>query len=357
VEEHGMSDNNPEFPLREFAQVADFVSEHYEAQPIALAPIGHDATPSRAVFRCDFADGSTWSLHVFAQHAVTPVWFGGGLARDWLRGRAALLAWLERQSYPAPRVIPTHAGASMAENDGTCMLALSYIPGDPSAMSRDEPRQLGALLGRLHMLAVPSVQIFAVPEPIESQSLPNSWWYPAGLAVAPLLDGLEAIANDVPARWQALHARFGEDFRTVAKADLPVTLIHGDCHPGNAIVTPDGSVAFIDWECAGIGTPVLDLGGLLADCSPDPVPGEAIVVDPAKVAAVMEGHQTYRTLTSTERDILLTACRFGVAFQGAIRFLWALENGWSERIERSLVRLQARYDAAEQAAVLALATL
>ncbi len=352
-----MSESNPEFPPREYAKVAGIVSEHYEAQPIALAPIGHDATPSRAVFRCDFADGSAWSLHVFAQHALMPTWFGSGLARDWLHGRATLLAWLERQSYPAPRIIPTHVGELVAENDNTCMLALSYIPGDLSAMSRDEPRQLGALLGRLHTLPVPSIQGFGSSGAVESRSLPNSWWYPVRLAVAPLLDGLETIANDVSARWQALHARFGEDFRTVAKADLPVTLIHGDCHPGNAIVTPDGSVALIDWECAGIGAAVLDLGGLLADCSPDPVPGEAIVVDPAKVAAVMEGYQAHRMLTSAERNILLTACRFGVAFQGAIRFLWALEHGWSERIERSLVRLQARYDAAEQAAVLALATL
>src|SRR5690349_18218772 len=102
-----MSDSNLGFPLPEYAHVAGIVYERYRAHPIALTTVGHDAAPGRAVFLCDFADGSAWLLYVFAQQAVTPIWFGGGLARDWLRGRATLLAWLERQSYLAPRVIPT----------------------------------------------------------------------------------------------------------------------------------------------------------------------------------------------------------------------------------------------------------
>jgi Ser/Thr protein kinase RdoA (MazF antagonist) len=342
-----MAESNRELHSSDLAPVAGYVAEHYGVRPAALVPVGHDATPGRSVFRCDVADGRAWLLYVFTRHATMPVWFGGGPAREWLCGRTALLTWLERQGYPTPRVIPTREGGQMAEYGDGCMVALTYIPGESTAMSLDDLRQLGALLGRLH----------ALPADAANPPLPNSWWYPAMRAVAPLLDGLYAAANEVPWRWQALHAAFGDTLRTVASADLPITPIHGDCHPGNTIVTSNEDIILIDWECAGIGAAVLDLGGLLTDCHSDPAPGEAIVVDPASIAAVMEGYRAHRTLTQAERDILPAACRFGVAYQGAVRFLWAHEDGWSERIDRSLARLHARYDVAERAAVMAQALL
>ncbi len=340
-----MSGDSGELRVPDSARVLDCVAESYGIRPLGLTPIGHDATPGRSVFRCDLPDGSVWSLQVYVPHVPMPTWLGGGEAREWLRDRAALLAWLEGHDYPAPRIIPARTGVAMAEHDDLCMVAVSYIPGEPADLTRDTLRQLGTLLGRLHAL------------PAADQSLPSSWWYPARRAVAPLLDGLDAVAASVPARWRTLHRAFGDDLRQALDLDLPVTLIHGDCHPGNAIATHGGAITLIDWECAGMGAAALDLGGLLADSHPDAAPGEGIAVHREVVAAVLEGYRAHRTLAQAEYDHLPVACRFGVAFHGALRFQWALEGGWTDRINRSLTRLEARYEAAIQTAVAAQALL
>ncbi len=68
---------------------------------------------------------------------------------------------------------------------------------------------------------------------------------------------------------------------------------------------------------------------------------------------MLAGYRTHRTLTHGECDVLPLACRFGAAFHGAVRFQWALEGGWTARIERSLTRLEARYDAAVRVAAMA----
>ncbi len=68
------------------------------------------------------------------------------------------------------------------------------------------------------------------------------------------------------------------------------------------------------------------------------------------VKAMVAGYMQVRTPTSAERDYLLDAMRFRVSVLGAVRFAWAAERGWSEQIERSLLRLQARFRAADEVA-------
>jgi Phosphotransferase enzyme family len=54
---------------------------------------------------------------------------------------------------------------------------------------------------------------------------------------------------------------------------LPSSVVHGDPWPGNAIHTAHDQVTLIDWENAGLGLPLLDLGFLFArmpsGCGPD----------------------------------------------------------------------------------------
>jgi len=67
----------------------------------------------------------------------------------------------------------------------------------------------------------------------------------------------------------------------------------------------------------------------------------------------MDGYRAHRAPAVAERDALPEACRFGVAYVGAVRFLWARERGWDERLDRSLTRLRARHEAAGRSAELA----
>src|SRR5919197_3206300 len=71
-----------------------------------------------------------------------------------LRSEVSLIAYLRRQGYPAPEVIPTRRGEGYAEHAGTFYLLTAFIPGGP--YDRASPRHLqaaGGGLGRYHRLA------------------------------------------------------------------------------------------------------------------------------------------------------------------------------------------------------------
>ncbi|HST88823.1 MAG TPA: phosphotransferase [Ktedonobacterales bacterium] len=322
-----------------------FLAACYGLRASALTPIGAAGDAGRALYRITDEQGRSWVLRSYRVDGRVAPWLGGAAAPEWMDGRAALLAALERRGYPAPRPLPARDGGLVARDDTWCAFVEGFIAGAPLAWSSsDDIRALAEALGRLHTLA-------PVPQ------APPSWWHPVDHAAARALAALGPAGPDIPDEWRALHARFASalaffrDHRD--HADLPVTLIHGDCWPANAVRTSAGHVALIDWECAGLGAAVLDLGGLLADCHPDPAPGASIAVTPEPVAAVVVGYSQYRRLSPAELDVLPDVARFGVAFVGALRYLWARQDGWNERIERSLHRLRARFDAASSAAELA----
>ncbi|MFN8493391.1 MAG: phosphotransferase [Caldilineaceae bacterium] len=54
-----------------------------------------------------------------------------------------------------------------------------------------------------------------------------------------------------------------------ALAELPLTLTHGDVHPGNMLVTPDGQATLIDWGNARIAPAMLDLANMVTFGSPN----------------------------------------------------------------------------------------
>jgi Ser/Thr protein kinase RdoA (MazF antagonist) len=328
--------------------ITGLVREAYNVEPVALHPLGNDPSGERVTYRATLGDGRVVMLRGHRAGSRVPFWYGGGLAEEWLRERALVLAWLAVRGYPAPRLVPARNSDLLATHAGYCMLAMTYIPGRPLPTTAHHLERLAAALGRLHTFGLGSGA---------DAGLPASWWHPLDRAITPLLEPLEGVAATVPPRWQPLHAAF---VRTLAglrgRDDLPLAAIHGDCYPANAIatgVTDDGQVALIDWDCAGVGTAVLDLGALLLDAQPDRAPGETIAVDPRLVAAMVAGYRQHREPTARERESLLEATRFGVAFVGSLRFAWAREQDWSERIERSLRRLEARYAAAEEVAHLA----
>ncbi|SCG66607.1 phosphotransferase family protein [Micromonospora inositola] len=71
---------------------------------------------------------------------------------------------------------------------------------------------------------------------------------------------------------------------------LPPTFIHGDCHTGNLVHAAD-SLAFCDWQAAGIGRPAADLAFLSVRATP-----AGSVVPPALINAYLDirpcDHQT-----------------------------------------------------------------
>ena len=91
---------------------------------------------------------------------------------------------------------------------------------------------------------------------------------------------LEHLIDDIPTMldYEDLHARLAPEIRaawmegmprlieacaTLLAVGLPDALIHGDLHPGNIVVTPDGRYVVVDWSDAALGNPFVDLATYL----------------------------------------------------------------------------------------------
>ena len=84
---------------------------------------------------------------------------------------------------------------------------------------------------------------------------------PAQAAVAGLRAALDRLGAARPAlewglRWAELHAPERSD----------TSLIHNDFRTGNYLVDHEGLTAILDWEFAGWGDPMADLGWFCAEC-------------------------------------------------------------------------------------------
>jgi aminoglycoside phosphotransferase (APT) family kinase protein len=84
---------------------------------------------------------------------------------------------------------------------------------------------------------------------------------PARAAVADLREALDRLGDRRPIlewglRWAELHA----------PTCRRVGLVHGDFRTGNYLVDGAGLTAILDWEFAGWGDPMADLGWFCAEC-------------------------------------------------------------------------------------------
>jgi aminoglycoside phosphotransferase (APT) family kinase protein len=102
-------------------------------------------------------------------------------------------------------------------------------------------------------------------------------------------------------------------------------LIHGDYHPANVMISPDGPevAAVVDWELAAIGDPLLDLGHLLATW-PDPAAGATAATVLSLPGFPSRAELVERYAAGTDRDLdavdwyrALACYRLGVLLEGA----------------------------------------
>lgn len=137
--------------------------------------------------------------------------------------------------------------------------------------------------------------------------------------------------------------------RVQERADLPVSLVHGDCWYANAILTEPDRVTFIDWDNAGAGAAVLDLGYLLLSSHYDPDRPTTVQPSALLIGAILEGYTRYRSVSAAECEALADVNRFPVALHGTS---YLVEG---EPDEESLVfrKLCARHAATEEIARLA----
>ena len=242
-------------------------------------------------------------------------------------GLVALLDAFAAREYPAPRLVRARDGAATVTWGEWSLLLVGYVAGEPADYAPDSLRGLGAAVGRLH----------ALPPPLPAI---ESWWS-LGSAVPPALARLDAGAATVPPAWRDWHDTCRATLATALTwADLPQALIHADAWIGNTLRTAAGEFVLIDWECAGRGLAVLDLGSLLIHAHYD-LPDHAPL--PERIAAVLDGYLAHRQPTAAELAVLPQATQFGPAFRSALFYFRAQQRGWDEAIERHLTRERGRF--------------
>jgi Ser/Thr protein kinase RdoA (MazF antagonist) len=316
------------------AVVGRILREYHEAgiEPAGIRRLAGSVRGTRVTYRLGSPAGPGFVVRALRTDVPLAGQFGGGTmaATDWLCGRAATLRWLEDRAYPAPRVIRTHSGDLVGLAGVWATLATTYVAGTPLRPGTGQLRLLGEALGRLHALDASTFadETSAVGS---GADVARALWHPE-TAIPAALGRVEAVQSLVPADQRPLLEQLRAVLLEVQRRAslLPTAVVHGDPWPGNAIRTARDEVTLIDWENAGLGVPLLDLGYCLLECHLDEgLPSEKpsarhIRPDEDRIAAVAAGYSQYRRLQSAERDLLRDGMRFAAAFAGATHFEQAL---------------------------------
>ena len=270
---------------------------------------------------------------------------------DWLEGRAATLAWLAERGYPAPRTVATRTGEPVGVAGIWLTWATTYLAGAPLTPAARELALLGEALGRLHALDAATAGV----------AVGRASWHPQA-AIPAALRRLDAVETLLPGDWRPLHEEFRRTLLTLRQAagTLPMTVVHGDAWPQNAVRSGDAEVTLVDWENCGLGLAVADLGHCLLECHLDPgLPAGSLAAwhiqpDESRIAAILAGYSRLRRLDSAERKFLLAGIRYTTALVGGLHFEQALIDGVrGAGMDARLGRLRNRLEVSKAVAELA----
>ena len=316
--------------------------------PAGVRRLYGSVSGARVGYQLAQPDGTTVVVRAFRNDEALPAYLRGcGTASvtGWLQQRTATLDWLAARGYPAPRVIATRTGDPVGVAGIWLTWATTYVPGP--LLAPDGLDLLGEALARLHTLDATAAAVGLAS------------WHPAA-AIRDALRRLDAVESLLPPDWGSMHAEFRRTLLAVREAALPMAVVHGDAWPANAIRSGAGEVTLIDWENAGLGVAVTDLGNCLLESHLDPglpttQPSAWLIQpSPVRIAALLTGYCRLRRLNAAERRLLLPGIRFATAFAGALHFEQALIDGVrGAGMDARLARLRNRLAVSQSVAELA----
>ena len=311
--------------------VANVARTLYGFEPQSIESLDQYQYDWRGIYRVQDAQGGVWVMRFM--HLPDAV--------DSFIHTGRLLDWLTQHEYPAPSVRMTIDQQHVGVIDGWAILILSYVDGSVlGTSSADDLGALAMMVGRLHSLRVDDQSLFA-----QARGHPD--------IIATAAQQLASQGTNVPSAFHPLVTTLHASMRALQQ-QLPqqLCITHGDCWYRNAIKTSAGQVRLIDWDNAGIGLPVLDLGNLLLTAHFEL--GKPLILEPheANIKAIMNGHQQQRRIARVERACIADAMRFLLAFQLGS---YATDETLAQHPEFPFVleKLQARYDATQPIAEIA----
>ena len=294
-------------PANDMKLLAALIERHYSAEGVTLQPLASES--GKRIYRVDRANGPPWVLRI--SEAVSN--------NAAIEAVATVLRLLEKQAYPAERIVRSvEQEHIVTTSDGWQLLMTTFIEGREGRATDYSPatlRLLGARLGQLHALSLAAENSLAPLLPLaEMRPAPEISW---------ALGQLTSVAAKVPSKLQPAYDSLVAALHSIDPCEnLPQVFIHNDCHPSNTVYTQAGEVVLLDWEGAGLGPAVLDVGFLLVCCYTESPWTPMLLPDPARVNAIIDGYCLYHRLTAAELEKLPDAMRFRSLVYGA----WSLAD-------------------------------
>jgi Ser/Thr protein kinase RdoA (MazF antagonist) len=221
---------------------AERLAEHLE-DTYGFAARRH-ASLDQDVFRFDRDEGPSWVARVFPTNR----------AYADVLGDAAILQALAPSRFPAERCAHDEPVSLL---DGHGVLVTDFVEGTRPERGGRIFAVLGTMLGALHARSGESFREGGGWHHLTPQGGPRQEIDGAIQLLeqrAPQLGGIDAAMVD----------RLIEELDgTVDCADLPLSFVHPDFVPANAISTPDGETVIVDWAGSGRGPRLWSLAFLL----------------------------------------------------------------------------------------------
>ena len=233
------------------------------------------------------------------------------VARD-----TAIFAFLGQHNFPAPTLLPAKDSQPFIKHDGRYWYMLSYVRGTQPERTPENYRKLGELTAQLHNL--------------KGYGIATSFTFAKEME----LMRQRAADQHTPEEYLRLVNQLPDLSR------YPTSLIHTDIGMNNAIQDNKGDIYLIDWDDAGIGTRILDIGfplicGFLS---------EDLHFETDNASAFYQGYFAHTALTEEERAHIFDAALFYVLmysidgkhfYEGNLKkAMWAVEH--RDEIERVL---------------------
>ncbi len=273
--------------------VTHIARTHYGLELQSIESLDQHHNASRGIYRVQDAQNRSWVMRL-SQYPEMVEAFSHA---------AYLLGWLTHRSYPAPSVRRTTDQRFVGLIDGWAVLVLSYVAGTVlTTPSADELEAVAQTVGRLHRLKDHTQHSFA-----------HSRCHPDRIATA--AHQLAQHSARVPEAFHSLVADLHAAMCALEELPRRFCLTHGDCWYMNAVKASDGRITLIDWDNAGIGLPLLDLGYLLLTAHFDLRQPLYLEADEAKIKAMMHGYQEECHISAHEMASIANAMRFLLAFQ------------------------------------------
>jgi len=220
-----------------------------------------------------------------------------------------ILRFFEGVDYPAPRLLLSREGTNYMLHDGKCIYALSYLEGNEPESNKENYAKLGEVTARLH-----SLQGYTIPTDFTTE--------------------VEIPTMLARAKKFNMNAHYTELVKALPDfSRFPTCLIHTDIGSHNSIQLPNGEIVLVDWDDAGIGTRILDLGfPLICDFVT-----KELVFEKDRAKAFYGAYCSIITLTDEEKGHLFDAGLFyalsytifddsGIVEGQWRKVLWAIEH-------------------------------